>query len=191
MKRRAAGVVLVVGFVMLCAGGCAKNEMVKKDEGISPASAATATPPVKTEAVRTERARQADSRESAVSDASGISAQGERLQAALQKIYFDFDSYKLSDAARSSLAQNAGFIKKNPAGTVRIEGNCDERGSDEYNLALGERRARAALDYMVTLGVPANRLSFISYGEEKPFDPRQTEDAWARNRRDDFVVVAK
>jgi peptidoglycan-associated lipoprotein len=72
---------------------------------------------------------------------------------------------------------------------VQIQGNCDERGSDEYNLALGERRAKVAMDYLATLGVPAERLSIISYGKEKPVDPGHDEAAWAKNRRDDFAII--
>jgi peptidoglycan-associated lipoprotein len=83
------------------------------------------------------------------------------------------------------------MIKKDSAAKVRIEGNCDERGSDEYNLALGEKRAKAAMEYLVTLGIPAERLSVISYGKEKPADPGHDEAAWAKNRRDEFVVLSK
>lgn len=191
MERHAAGIVIVLSCVMLFAGGCAKKEMVKKDEGMAPAATTSTTAQVKTEAVKSEPAKQSDSEESAIKDASKASAQVEGLQAALQRIYFGFDSYKLSEAARATLAKNAGFMKKDPADKVRIEGNCDERGSDEYNLALGERRAKSALDYLVTIGIPANRLSFISYGKEKTVDPGHNEEAWRKNRRDDFVVVTK
>ena len=119
------------------------------------------------------------------------SVRASQLQVALQKIYFDFDSYNLSDDARATLVKNAESMKKDLADKVRIEGNCDERGSDEYNLALGERRAKSAMDYLVTMGIPVDRLSFISYGKEKPVDPGHDESAWAKNRRDDFVVVSK
>ncbi len=189
MRREAAGLFVVVSCGMMLAAGCAKQEMVKKDEGIAPAAAAK--PPVKTEAVKAEPVKQAPVKESAVQEVAKSTSQAEQLKAALQKIYFDFDSYKLSDVARAALAKNAQYIKKDTADKVQIEGNCDERGSDEYNLALGERRAKAALDYLVTMGVPANRLSFISYGKEKPADPGHSEAAWAKNRRDDFTVVSK
>ncbi len=109
----------------------------------------------------------------------------------MAKIYFDFDSYNLSGAARSDLVKNAKLLKKDSVGKVRIEGNCDERGSDEYNLALGEKRANVAMRYLVTLGIPAERLSVISYGKEKPADPGHDEAAWARNRRDEFAVESK
>ena len=106
----------------------------------------------------------------------------------LTRVYFDFDSYVLTSKARQTLAQNAEVMKALAGLKVRIEGHCDERGSDEYNLALGERRAQAVMNYMATLGVPASRLSTISYGEEKPLDPGHDEASWAKNRRAEFVA---
>ena len=106
----------------------------------------------------------------------------------LTRVYFDFDSYVLSAKARKTLAQNAEVMKALPGLKVRIEGHCDERGSYEYNLALGERRAQAAMNYMATLGVPASRMSTISYGEEKPLMPGHDEAAWSKNRRDHFLM---
>jgi len=187
MKTHAAGLFLALGCGMLIAGGCAKNEMVKKDESIAPAAAA-AKAPVKTEAVKEQPVTKEAIAQSPVAQES---ARASKLQAALQKIYFDFDSFNLSDSARTTLAMNAESMKKDPADKVRIEGNCDERGSDEYNLALGERRAKAAVAYLTTLGIPAERLSFISYGKEKPTDTGHNEAAWTKNRRDEFEVVMK
>jgi peptidoglycan-associated lipoprotein len=187
MKMHAAGVILALSCGMLFAGGCAKHEMVKKDESIAPA-AAPAKAPVKTEAVKEQPVQKEAIAQSPVAQES---ARASQLQAALQKIYFDFDSFKLSDSARATLAKNAESMKKDQADKVRIEGNCDERGSDEYNLALGERRAKAAVAYLTTLGIPADHLSYISYGKEKPADPGHNDAAWAKNRRDEFEVVSK
>jgi len=106
----------------------------------------------------------------------------------LTRINFDFDSYVLTTKARKTLAQNAQVMKALSGVKVRIEGHCDERGSDEYNLALGERRAQAAMSYMATLGVPASSMSTISYGEEKALDPGHGEGSWAKNRRAEFVA---
>ena len=106
----------------------------------------------------------------------------------LTRIHFDFDSYVLSSKARKTLTQNAEVMKALSGLKVRIEGHCDERGSDEYNLALGERRAQAAMNYLSTLGVPASRMSTISYGEEKALDPGHDEASWAKNRRAEFVA---
>jgi len=106
----------------------------------------------------------------------------------LQTVYFEFDSFDLSDAARATLQANATLIKKNPGYNVVVEGHCDERGTIEYNLALGEKRARAVMDYLASLGVAPSRLRIVSYGEERPVDPASNEAAWAKNRRAQFVA---
>jgi peptidoglycan-associated lipoprotein len=103
-------------------------------------------------------------------------------------IFFDFDSSSLSDEAQEQLKQNAAWMQGHRLSAVTVEGHCDERGTDEYNIALGERRAEAARNYLVTLGVGGNRLTTVSFGEEKPFDPGHNEEAWAKNRRDHFVT---
>ena len=107
----------------------------------------------------------------------------------LQRIHFDFDQFTLSPEARRILGENAEYLKANGNLQVVIEGHCDERGSDEYNLALGESRALAAQNYLVSLGIDAKRLSVISYGEEKPLVSGHDEEAWAQNRRDEFKVI--
>ncbi len=106
-----------------------------------------------------------------------------------KRIHFAFDSYELSEEAKEILKKKAEILLKYPEIKMVIEGHCDERGTDEYNLALGERRAKAAYDYLILLGVEADRLSIVSYGEEKPLDPRHNEEAWAKNRRDEFKIV--
>jgi peptidoglycan-associated lipoprotein len=106
-----------------------------------------------------------------------------------ENIYFDFDKSELTAEARAVLVKKAEYLKANRGYDVRIEGNCDERGTNEYNLALGERRAHAAKDFLESLGVSENRMSTISFGEEKPLDPRSGEDAWAKNRNDQFKLV--
>ena len=105
--------------------------------------------------------------------------------------YFDYDSAELSAEARAALDANATVLKKYPTWTVTIEGHCDERGTAEYNLALGERRAVAAQSYLVALGLPASRVKTVSYGKEFPFDPGHDEAAWAKNRRAHFVITGK
>jgi peptidoglycan-associated lipoprotein len=106
----------------------------------------------------------------------------------LKDVYFDFDRYDLRTDARETLKTNAGWLKANPAAQVQIEGHADERGTGEYNLALGARRAQSVKDYLVTLGTTADRLSSISYGEEVPVCKEQSEDCWQKNRRVRFVV---
>jgi peptidoglycan-associated lipoprotein len=109
----------------------------------------------------------------------------------LQPVLYEVDSSDVNDAGRAILQANADVLKKNPTWVVTIEGHCDERGTAEYNLALGERRAIAARTYLVSLGVDAGRLRTVSYGSEFPFDPGHQESAWARNRRAHFVITAK
>ena len=108
----------------------------------------------------------------------------------LKDIGFNFDSAALSESARATLKANADWLKANPAARVQIEGHCDERGTAEYNMALGAKRAQSAMDYLVTLGVAANRMSTTSYGEEIPVCKESTEECWSRNRRARFVVAA-
>ncbi|MFB3853622.1 MAG: peptidoglycan-associated lipoprotein Pal [Vicinamibacterales bacterium] len=109
----------------------------------------------------------------------------------LQPVFFAYDSAELDDQDRAVLDGNAAVLQKYPTWVITIEGHCDERGTAEYNLALGERRAVAARAYLVSLGIPADRLRTVSYGKEFPFDPRQTEEAYAKNRRAHFVITAK
>jgi peptidoglycan-associated lipoprotein len=112
-----------------------------------------------------------------------------RTSAPLLPIYFDFDKSNIRQDQRARLEKNASFLKQNKGVKVRIEGNCDERGTGEYNMALGERRAISAKKYLVNLGVHSDRIHTISYGEEKPLLYGHDEYSWAQNRRGDFVVA--
>jgi peptidoglycan-associated lipoprotein len=112
-------------------------------------------------------------------------------QSPLQPVFFELDSAEISAEGQKTLAANAEVLKKYGSWVVSIEGHSDERGTAEYNLALGERRALAARTYLVSLGVAPERLRTVSYGKEFPFDPNHSEDAWAKNRRGHFVVTAK
>ncbi len=106
----------------------------------------------------------------------------------LTTVNFDFNQSRLTDEAKALLAQNASTLHAHPETNIRIEGHCDERGTVEFNLALGERRAMAVRNYMINFGVPARRMTIISYGKERPVDPRHTSDAWAANRRAEFII---
>ena len=105
-----------------------------------------------------------------------------------QNIHFEYDSAELSSMAKMLLKEKAEWLRANPSVRVTIEGHCDERGTTEYNLALGERRAMAAKDYLVDLGISAGRLDMVSFGEEKPLDDGMTEEAYRKNRRAQFVI---
>lgn len=171
--------VLMAVLAAMLAAGCARKPAppVAVEEEAPPV---TRMPEQEVRGVEEEEMREAEVREG---------AEPEAALPGLQRIFFDFDQYVLTPQARDALAGNAAYLKANPGVKVRIEGHCDERGSDEYNLALGERRAQAAQKYLVSLGIDPDRLDIISYGEEKPLDPGSDEAAWSKNRRAEFVVV--
>jgi peptidoglycan-associated lipoprotein len=109
----------------------------------------------------------------------------------LKPLFYDLDSSEVNAAGQVLLQENAAVLKKFPAWQLTIEGHCDERGTAEYNLALGERRALAARNYLVSLGIPADKVKTVSYGKEFPFDAGHDDAAWAKNRRAHFVITAK
>ncbi len=177
MKKR-----IFICSVMMClllalmATGCAKKAAKQAEEVTPPqkaASAGTGQEMKPAEAAPSEAAAQ-----SAAASSAGFD----------KKVYFDFDKFDLKPEAIETLNELASFLKGNTGLKVKIEGNCDERGTTEYNLALGERRAKAALDYIVSQGINSARVSTISYGKEKPADPNHNEEAWAKNRRDEFIL---
>jgi peptidoglycan-associated lipoprotein len=120
---------------------------------------------------------------------SDLSADRLNAQGVVKRIHFDFDKYDLRADAVRTLGDNAARIREHSQFRVRIEGHCDERGTVEYNLALGEKRARAARDYLVSLGIPSRRFTIISYGKERALDPGHNEEAWALNRRAEFIFL--
>jgi peptidoglycan-associated lipoprotein len=109
----------------------------------------------------------------------------------LQDAFFEYNDSTLSADAQAALTTSANWLKRNPQYNLLIEGHCDERGTEQYNLALGDRRANQSKEYLVTLGVDAGRIRTVSYGEERPFDPGHNEAAWSKNRRDHLVLVGK
>lgn len=113
-------------------------------------------------------------------------AEGESI---LKDVNFAFDSYGLDAAAKEKLALNADWLKANSSSRVQIEGHCDERGTNEYNMVLGMNRAKASMDYLNSLGVANDRMGVVSYGEEIPLDPAHNEAAWSRNRRAHFKLL--
>lgn len=166
--------------LVLVAAGCAKKAAV--DEGASSS--------VTQQEVTSDQVQGAD--QSGVSDSAAMdqmqSVSATMANASLKRINFEFDQYTLSAEAKQVLAMNADFINNHSGFVVKIEGHCDERGSDEYNLALGEKRALAAQNYLLSLGVDASRLDIISYGEERPLVMGSNSDAYAQNRRAEFVA---
>jgi peptidoglycan-associated lipoprotein len=180
-KNTVLRLLVMAAMTALLAAGCAKKP--------TPEAAAPAPPPAVERPLVAETPAQPASgmREQAVTDMPV--APELASVAGLQRIHFAFDQHTLSEQARETLAGNAAWLKANPGARVVIEGYSDERGADEYNLALGERRALAAQSYLQSLGIAADRLSTISYGEERPLAPGRDEEAWAQNRRAEFKVV--
>ena len=113
------------------------------------------------------------------------------IQKEFRDVYFDLDNAAIKDEGRAALTANATYMKRRPSVRITIEGHCDERGSSEYNLALGERRANAVRAYLMELGVPASNITIVSKGEEAPFCTESNEACWQQNRRGHFVVTAK
>jgi len=171
--------IVMVLLCLLLAAGCAKKPAPTP---VEPAPSETVMP-----AETVSGVAETGMSESAVSEST--MQQTEAVMAELQRVHFDFDQFTLSAEARDILMANAAYLQANSSVRVRIEGHCDERGSDEYNLALGERRAQAAKDYLESLGVAADRLETISYGEELPLDAGHDEAAWAKNRRAEFKAI--
>jgi peptidoglycan-associated lipoprotein len=203
MQQLSKWSLLFLAVTALCAGGCAKHELVKEEPMIpaaassaeaqpaSQAAVAVAKPEVKDAGLSATAINEAQVAKQAQQEAAAQAAQEAVLKKAdLEKVFFNFDSYTLSSEARSALTKNAEILKLKGNAKVRIEGNCDELGSDDYNLALGDRRAKAASSYLQSMGIAPARLSTISYGKEKPADPGHDESARAKNRRDEFVITS-
>ena len=186
---------IVAGFLAMVLSGCAKTDVVKKDGQLTDIVAASASvePTAQQLQARTTAAGNVTSEKEVAPETrltESVSAQvasSDTLN--LVSIYFDFDSVNLSEKSREYLTRNFEVLRKNGKYTVRVEGNCDERGSDEYNLALSDKRAKVAVQYLITLGIPSERLTSVSYGKEKPAVSDHDEAGWAKNRRDDFVLL--
>ncbi|OGS37748.1 MAG: peptidoglycan-associated lipoprotein [Elusimicrobia bacterium RIFOXYB2_FULL_49_7] len=161
---------LIIGAIAITLGACAKKQVVRPEPQV--------TPPASEE--ETEMSRQEPS----------IRFSDWRAVPELGAILFDYDQADLMDNARAILKRNADYLKNHPEASILVEGYCDERGTIEYNLALGQRRAAAVREYYGQLGVPLGRIGTISYGEEKPVDPSQNEAAWSKNRRAETKVRA-
>jgi peptidoglycan-associated lipoprotein len=187
-KRRVLPVVMLL-MLAIAAGACAKKTPPIAKPAPPPPGAGTTAPPGPPEPV---------SEPTVVppmpvpEDAIGSKSLDDlNRDSPLKPVFFELDSAELSSLGQATLQENASVLKKYAAWQITIEGHADERGSAEYNLALGERRALAARDYLVSLGIPATRVRTVSYGKEFPFDPGRTEEAYAKNRRAHFVITAK
>ncbi len=189
---RVAALLLVI-VVVLAGGACGKKKspvVRPMPEPPPPATEAAPTPPPTPPQPVTE---QPIVPPEPVGEAAIDSRPLDELnkEGLLKPVFFEYDAAELSTDAQQTLNQDAALLKQHATWVVTIEGHCDERGTAEYNLALGERRAVAARTYLVSLGIPADRLHIVSYGKEFPFDPGHNETAWAKNRRAHFVITAK
>jgi len=190
MSSRFSVAFVLIGFVALLFMGCQRGAII--EGGAEEAK----KPEVIEEEMETleesQAAREREQIEASLQTKKYPGIEGEVFESSmLEDVHFAFDRYELGARAREILARNAEFILEFSEAKIQIEGHCDERGTAEYNLALGERRAMSTRKYLVSLGVPANRLSTISYGEELPVDPRHSEQAWAKNRRGHFVILSR
>ena len=169
MLRRQLFVFLLIGLFVLALGACAKKQTAKVEP---PPPVEVTEPPA----------------EPPVEEVEEIPEEPVIKMPVVNDVFFEFDKSNITDESKRTLAENARQLKDASMVAIVIEGHCDERGTNAYNLALGERRAKAAKDYLVTLGVDGTRITTISYGEERPFDTGHDEAAWAKNRRAHFVI---
>ena len=187
-------VVRIAGFVVMAAGltaaGCAKKAPVPAPAPPPPVEQpAPPPPPPPTPAPVPAPAPPPVLTEDEIFENKSLEALN--AEQPLEHVSYELDSYTLSDAARAALDANAAWLRRWPSTRVTIEGHADSRGTNEYNLALGDRRAASAREYLVSLGIDAGRILTVSRGEEQPFCTEETESCWALNRRGYFVITAK
>jgi peptidoglycan-associated lipoprotein len=182
---------LVITILILCIGliimGCSKKTVVKEEPSVKSEEAAKS----EGKAPGKEPATKEQFEKSLVAERTpGI--QGQVFESSMFKdIHFNFDKYDIRPEDTAILKENAALLKRFSNVKIQIEGHCDERGTVEYNLALGERRANKTKDYLVSLGISTDRISTISYGKERPLDPGHSEEAWAKNRRAHTIITSK
>jgi peptidoglycan-associated lipoprotein len=187
MKLGKRAVVLI--FALLFAFGfvaCQKKAVVKPET-------TQQTQPQDTEKKDMEKVteKKIDSKVESVDVKDKGAQYAESKESMFADILFDYDKYDVADTYKSILQSVSAWMSKNTSARLSIEGHCDERGTNEYNLALGDRRAKAVKDYLVSLGVASGRIDIISYGEERPICTEQTDVCWAKNRRAHFVILTK
>jgi peptidoglycan-associated lipoprotein len=178
--------VLCLAVLLVATMSACKKKAPETDPMPSDATQQEATPPEPPQQV--EVVEDFPEQRPEVEELPAVTVEELNSQGVLKTIFFDFDKYDLSDNARGVLRNNATWLKQNDRYYVVIQGHCDERGTIEYNLALGEKRAKAVRSYMTDLGIDRGRLRVVSYGEEKPVDPGHTDAAWAKNRRAETVI---
>ena len=202
MIRKSFGILILILCFVLILTGCPKKTVVKEEPSVKKEEAARLEAERAAKEARerelakireeeAKKAREKEFEKSLVAKKEpGI--EGEIFESKLLKdIHFDFDKYDIRPGDTEILKENGTLLKKYPKVKIQIEGHCDERGTVEYNLALGERRANSTKKYLTSLGISPDRISTISYGKEKPLDPGHNEEAWAKNRRAHTIILSK
>jgi peptidoglycan-associated lipoprotein len=184
---------LSIFIVILCLGviisGCPKKTVVKEEPSVKSAEE-KGKEAKEADRIREEEVKKEFEKSLVAKKTPGI--EGVVLESKLLKdIHFDFDKYNIPLREAEILRENSALLKKYPGMKFQIEGHCDERGTGEYNLALGERRANSVKKYLASLGISPSSISTISYGEERPLDQEHNEEAWTKNRRAHFVILKK
>jgi len=191
MRRKYLMVVLLMVACAAMIAGCTSKQLTKGN-GEAPAQNVSSVEQQKANNISSTGQQNADVKMENIKNPEGqnikTSSEMRNEKGGLEDIHFDFDKYNIRQDDRQILSRNAAYLSKNINVKIVIEGNCDERGTTEYNMALGERRADEAKQYLVNLGIDSKRITTISYGSEKPLDPGHDEDAWAKNRRDHFAI---
>lgn len=190
IKTRLFGMILLCSSLALFLFSCSKKEIKSEPVVSKPTVSAEDEAEKAKKRVRITKEEGQEQKERALTEeeARRLKEAAEKAKFESEDIHFEYDQYILSDEAKKILDKKAQWLKQYTAAKVLIEGHCDERGSAEYNLALGQKRADSAMQYLISLGIKADRLSTISYGKERPLDPRANEEAWAKNRRAHFVL---
>ncbi|MFB3885765.1 MAG: peptidoglycan-associated lipoprotein Pal [Thermodesulfobacteriota bacterium] len=206
MTRKSTGILIFILCLALILTGCPKKTVVKEEPSIRKEEALQKEEAAKKEAeriakevrekeaakIREEEAKKAREFEKSLVAKKEPGIEGVVLESQfLKDIHFDFDQYDIRPGDAEILKENAVLLKKFTKVKIQIEGHCDERGTIEYNLALGERRANSTKSYLISLGISPDRISTISYGKEKPLDPGHHEEAWAKNRRAHPIILSK
>lgn len=199
MRRHLGLVILVAALMVVLIGGCSAKKEALQGERVAPMAATEApeakpvekaAPAEKAPAVKGSSVGEPAEKAAPAATTAAVAVPARELYE-LADVRFDFDKFNLKDEARAILKNHAEWLNRNKEVMIVVEGHCDERGTAEYNLALGERRANAAGKFLIDMGIDAKRIKTLSYGEELPLDKGHTEDAWARNRRAHFAAAGK
>jgi peptidoglycan-associated lipoprotein len=203
MVKKSFSILIVILCLGLIMAGCPKKTVVKEEPSVTKSEEASRleaeraakeakekeSARIKEEEAKKEREKEFE-KSLVAKKTPGI--EGEVFESTLLKdIHFDFDKYDIRPGDTEILKENAALLIKHPNVKIQLEGHCDERGTIEYNLALGERRANSTKKYLISIGISTDRISTISYGKEKPLDPGHNEEAWAKNRRAHTVILSK